>query len=68
MAASGGQKSAECYVKRNFRGSGKGVTLEIRKAWQSGGGDRDAEDSEDGAGSNGSWDDGTDTGDTQVGK
>ena len=33
-----------------------------------GGGDRDAEEYADGAGSNGSWDAGTDTGDAQVGE
>ena len=35
---------------------------------KSGGGDRDAEDSEDGAGRDGSWYTGTETGDAHVGE
>ena len=52
----------------------KDISAELReRCWKSGrhggvGGDRDAEDSEDGAGSNGSWDAGTYTGDAQVGE
>ena len=33
VAANGGQKAAELYVKRYF-GGGKGVALEIRKVWR----------------------------------
>ena len=33
VAANGGHKLAECYVKRYFGGD-KGSALEIRKAWR----------------------------------
>ena len=33
VEAIGGQKAAECYVKRDF-GGGKGAELEIRQAWR----------------------------------
>ena len=33
LESNGGQKAAECYVKRNF-GGGKGEALEIRQEWQ----------------------------------
>ena len=32
VEVNGGQKAAECYIKRYFGGS-KGVALEIRQVW-----------------------------------
>ena len=66
VAANGGQKPAECYVRRNF-GGGKGVALKIWQEWR-GGGEWDAEESENGAGSYGSQDSRMETGDAQVGE
>ena len=66
MAENGGQKTAECYDKEIL------VAARERR-WKSGrsgggGGDRDTDESWDGEGGDGYWDDGKETGDAQVGE